>query len=153
MIVGFDVDGVIARAPLNLDRLLRYFARGWNLMLSTPLGKFLYNNFRYVDKGTRQILCQLQESGHEIIIATYVFEKHRNLVERWLKNNGIPFNKLTLAEKEESASEFKVRAVLEESCDYFVDDNISLARAISQKVPGVRVIHYSDKEDLSILLS
>lgn len=152
MIIGFDVDGVIAKTPLGSGRLLRYWVREWNFLLSTPLGKFLYNNFRRVDEKNREIICRLQNNSHSIIIATYVFEKYRSLAEGWLKKNGVPFDRLVLAKKEESTFEFKVRAALEEKCDYFVEDHPALVRAISQKVPGARVIHYAKKEDLHVLL-
>ncbi len=152
MIVGFDVDGVIAKAPLRLDKLLRGGEGEWNRLLSTSLGRFLYANLRFVDKGTREVLCQLQAYGQLIIIATYAFEKHRGEVEKWLKRKEVPFDKLILAREMESSLEFKVRAILEQKCDYFVEDQPTLARNISLAVPAVRVICYKRKEDLSILL-
>lgn len=150
MVIGFDVDGVIARAPLGLDKSARYGMRGWNFLLSTPLGKFLYNHLRRVDDEMREIICRLENGGHRIVIATYVFEKYRCLAEGWLRHNGIIFDKLVLAKNKESALEFKARAILEEKCDYFIEDHFALAQAISRKVPA-RVIHYVVKDDLDIL--
>lgn len=151
MIIGFDVDGVIARAPLGLDKSLRYCMRGWNFLLSTPFGKFLYNHLRRVDDEMREIICRLENNGHKIVIATYIFERYRGLAEGWLRNNGIIFDKLVLAKNNESAAELKVRAILEEKCDYFVEDHLALVQAISQKVSGARVIHYVVKNDLDVL--
>lgn len=126
--------------------------RAWNVLLSTPLGKILYNHLRCADEGVREILCRLHDSGHKIVIATYVFENHSRLVEKWLKKKGIPLDELILAKKEESASQFKVRAVLQGKCDYFIEDHGILVKAILQKASGVKVIHYIKKEDLEVLL-
>lgn len=153
MIIGFDVDGVIAKAPFGLHKLLRYRKREWNFLLATPLGKILYNYLRRADSGMKEIICQLHDGGHRIVIATYALERYRSLVEAWLEKNKIPFNELILAKRGESASEFKVRAVLQKKCDYFVEDQLALVQAISRKATGVKVIHYVKKKDLGVLLS
>lgn len=152
MIAGFDVDGVISKVPLRLKRLIGFSGKWWNRLLSTSLGRFFYDKFRYIDKETRDVLYQLRDNGHQIIIATYVFEKYRGEVEKWLRKNEVPFDKLLLAEEKESPLEFKVRAILSEGCDYFVEDQSTLAQNISREVSGVHVIYYQKKEDLGVLL-
>jgi len=59
LVIGFDVDGVIAKAPLRIDKFTRYHETGWNRLLSTPIGKFFYGKFRRVNKATRDVLFQL----------------------------------------------------------------------------------------------
>ena len=150
MIIGFDVDGIIAKAPLRVDKLLRYWGRGWNRLLSTSIGKLLYRQLRCVDTSTKKVVCRLRAEGYQIVIATYVLEKHRGEVEGWLTKNQVPFDRLVLAKEMETSLSFKVRVIKEERCEYFVEDQDQLALAL--RVSEGRIIHYRRKEDLGGLL-
>jgi uncharacterized HAD superfamily protein len=138
--IGFDVDGVIAKAPLGLHKFLRYYQRGWNRLLLNPLGIFLYRKLRKADKGIREAMGQLKSEGHQIIIISYIIERNKDQLERWLKENMVPFDKMVVAKEGESPLEFKVRAIIEEKCDVYVEDQPTLARDISLRVPGAKII-------------
>lgn len=153
MNIGFDVDGVIAKGILKLDKLLRHQEKIWNRLLLNPLGKFLYRNFRRPDKEVKKLMYCLKAQGHQIIIATYAFRGNEKVVLEWLKRHEIPCDKVFLSREGETPLEFKVRVILEEGCDYFVEDQFSLARGIALRTPGAQVIHYRKKEDLGVLLS
>jgi uncharacterized HAD superfamily protein len=150
-IIGFDLDGVAAKVPLGLHRLLRGCQKEWNILLKTPIGTLAYEKLRFVDKDTKELICGLHANGHKIIIITYVLKDGQKKVTKWLIKNGVPFDKTVAPEENENPLKFKIRAVLEERCDFFVEDQIALARGISLEAPGAKVIHYRSKEDLNIL--
>jgi len=145
--IGFDIDGVIAKGILRSDLLLRYHLRGWNKLLFNPLGKFLYKRFRLVDKEVRKVIYQLKTQGHKIIIATYAFLATEEMVKGWLEENKIPYDKLFLSQPGETPWEFKIRIILQEQCDYFIEDQPALVKEISKRVKA-KVIYYRDKKDL-----
>lgn len=151
MIIGFDVDGVIAKAPLGLHNFLRKFQKIWNIILGSPLGALAYRHLRFPDKDVRELICRLYSSGHQIVIVTYALRDGQKKAIEWLKKNGVPFNVSVAPMEDESPLEFKSRAVIEKNCNFFVEDQLLLAQGIAEKAPGVRVIYYRNKEDLSVL--
>lgn|GEM_PF-2673278 len=151
MIIGFDVDGVIATAPLGLHNLLRKFQGLWNVILKSPMGALVYRHFRFPDKDVKNLICSLHSKGHTIIIITYALGDGQKKAVEWLKKNGVPFDKATAPKRGEKPLEFKCRAVAEENCDFFIEDQDILAQGISEKLQRVQVIHYRSVEDLSAL--
>lgn len=151
MIVGFDVDGVIAKAPLGLHRLLGNSPRGWNILLKTPLGTLVYRRLRFVNKDIKELICDLHSEGHKIVIVTYALNDGQRKATEWLKKQGVPFDKIIAPKEKEDPLGFKIRAISEEGCDFYVEDQLSLVRGILKKVPGVHVIHYRNREDLNAL--
>ncbi len=151
MNIGFDVDGVVAKSFLRLDKLLGHHEKIWNKLLLTPLGRFLYRNLRRPDKEVKRLMYCLKAQGYQIIIATYAFRGNKKVVLEWLKRHEIPCDTVFLPKEGESPLEFKVRVVLEGGCDYFVEDQFSLARGIALRDPEVQVIYYRKREDLNPL--
>ncbi len=152
MIVGFDVDGVIAKAPLRLDKLLRYYSKWWNKLLLNPVGKFLYKKLRRVDKYAKDAICELHDTGHQIVIITYAFAGNKEVIKEWLTKHEVPFDKIIVAKEKESPLEFKIRAVKEEKCDYYIEDQYELVCALTRALPGVEIIHYWDGGSMIVLL-
>jgi hypothetical protein len=150
-IIGFDVDGVIAIAPLGLHNLLRKFQRLWNVILKSPIGALVYRHFRFPDKDVKDLICSLYSKGYGIIIITYALGDGQKKAIEWLKENGVPLDKAVAPKEGENPLEFKCRAIAEENCDFFVEDQAVLAQGISEKLQRVRVIHYRSREDLSVL--
>ncbi len=151
MIIGFDVDGVIAKAPLGLHNLLRECQKGWNLLLKTPLGTLVYRKLRFADEEVKELMRQLHSRGHPIVIISYALGDGSKKAKEWLVENEVSFNQIAVPKKGESPLEFKARAILEYHCDFYVEDQLTLVEGILKKIPGVRVIHYRNKEDLSVL--
>jgi len=151
VIIGFDVDGVIARAPMGLHNLLRKFQGLWNIILKSPIGALVYRHFRFPDKDVKDLICGLHSKGHGIVIITYALGDGQKKAIEWLKENGVPFDKAVAPKEGESPLEFKARAILEYRCDFYMEDQLTLVEEILKKNPGVRVIHYRNKEDLSVL--
>lgn len=152
-VIGFDVDGVIARTPFRSERLLLKFRESiWNELLNTQFGKFLYQKIRFVDKEVQKVLYQLRAGNHCIVIATYFFEERRREVEKWLSKNQVFFDKLVLPKNGESPSEFKGRIIREEKCQFFVEDKLAIIKELRRlPLPGVTVIRYRGRGDLKIL--
>jgi uncharacterized HAD superfamily protein len=151
MIIGFDKDGVIAKAPLGLHNLLKVFQRTWNLFLKTWLGELAYKKLRFANKDVKDLICQLYIKGHKIIIITYITKDNSKKVADWLVKNDIPFDQIITPTEKENPLEFKIRAVLKTNCDFYIEDQKSLVKGISSKAPEVKIIHYKKEKDLDRL--
>lgn len=133
MIIGVDIDGVISVAPLGLKGLNwipRIFKNFWNRFADSPMGRFVYLYLRTTNKEARDSLLKLKHQGHTIVIISYMFERHRAIVERWLRKQGIPFDELILASKNEKSFDFKKRAVTDQRCERFFDDELELVELL-----------------------
>jgi len=132
MIVGVDIDGVISIAPLGLNFVPRILKRFWNRFMDLGFGRFVYLEMRKPNKEVRESLREMKRQGYTIVIISYMFKRHRRVVERWLRENDIPFDKLMLAQEGEKALGFKRRVVEEENCDIFFDDEQSIVHGIGE---------------------
>lgn len=137
--ICFDVDGVISKAFLGLDALLRKRRDLWNTFLFCPLGRFIYLWLRRPNKRMINIIRDFRYDGHLIIIATYVFEEHRKTVEAWFKRYGVPYDKLFLSKKGEKVAEFKARVIKEEGCDLYIEDDPALIQEMIEFFPLIMI--------------
>lgn len=141
----FDVDGVISKAFLGLDALLRKRRDLWNAFLFCPLGRFIYLWLRRPNKRMINIIWDFRHAGHQTIIASYVFEEHRKTVEAWFERYGVPYDKLVLPKNREKVAEFKARVIKEERCNYYIEDDPVLIQEMIELFPSLStmIIYYT----------
>jgi uncharacterized HAD superfamily protein len=149
LIIGFDVDGVIAKAPLGLHILLKIQQKGWNKLLATDLGKIIYQKLRFADKDIVELTKQLRVRGHSPVIITYAADGEE--IKKWATKEEVPFDRIFTPKPSENQIDFKIRAILEAKCDFFVEDQPNLAKSIAARLLRTRVILYRRKENLNIL--
>jgi len=131
-VFGFDIDGVISRGLIpGSNYLLRKFENQWSHLLNTKIGRLIYKNLRRINPEMLKIIQQIYSIGHQVILISAVEEKHRKIVEEWLKSNGCCYHRLRLKDLDsEEISDYKVRAIKEEGCQFFLDDNPSIIKVL-----------------------
>lgn len=127
MIVGFDLDGVVATNPW------RYISR------RSVVGKciaiisvFFYYILRKPNKPIVDLLREYNKRGHRIVFISGIWGVAQPIILLWLKWHHIPFDKIVLRWKK-SCKEFKVSQILFHKCEMYVEDDPEIASFIKEK--------------------
>jgi len=85
-----------------------------------------------------EVISKLKESGNRIVIITARYgENAYEISEKWLKNNGIKYDKLIVKAKD------KATVAKEENIDLFIDDSILNCESVSDV--GIKSFLFSSK--------
>ena len=144
MIIACDLDGVIFNSPflgffkrINLDYFIYRNLRKVNI-----LKKIFYQLTRTNIKMV-EILRRLAESGrNKIIIISGHSQECREEVVNCLKKYGIPFNKLYLCLEGDKPLHFKLKKIVKERCDFYVEDQEKIVRFLKKHLKRCQVVHY-----------
>jgi len=156
---GIDIDGVLTdegpdHNSIWQQKMNEFFDREITLKEYTydlrkafaindqELNKFIqekieeiYSNVKAVDKA-RKILTELYNEGHYLILITARSEEHRDLTEKWLKENNIPYHELHHEEK-------KAPLAVEKNIALFIDDKKENALEIAaENIPVILISKY-----------
>ena len=95
----------------------------------------IYSSVKAVDKA-RKIMTELYDQGHRLILITARSEEHRDLTEKWLKENEIPYHELHHQHE-------KAPLAAEKNISLFIDDKKENALAIAEEnIPVILVSKY-----------
>lgn len=163
MIIGIDFDGVLTDlsgffyeegekyAAKNNIKIVRnedahstldYF--GWTI--EDDIDFWETNNLKYTKfvsskPGAEEILKRFHDEGHKIIIVTARYEcdldtekgkAKREISEGWLKEHGIVYDKIFYI-----GSKSKVKTILKNKIDIFIDDSVKNLAEISKVIPVI----------------
>lgn len=126
MIIGFDIDGVIAPNPwlesssekvLGIAKVARLIKVSIRYLTRKPVPERV------------EWLKGYRKYGYRIVIISGIWEIVRPMIWLWLKFYHIPFDKLVLRKKDE-VSKFKAKAIEKHKCEMFVEDQKDLMRKI-----------------------
>jgi len=156
---GIDIDGVLTDEGPDHDsiwqqKMNEFFDREITLKEYTydlrkafaindqELNKFIqekveeiYSSVKAVDRA-REILTELYEEGHRLILITARNEKHRDLTEKWLEKNNIPYHELYHEDQ-------KAPLAVEKNISLFIDDKKENALEIAaENIPVILVSKY-----------
>lgn len=156
---GIDIDGVLTdegpdensiwQQKLNefLDRKISLKENTYDLrkafaITDQELTAFLkqkiedvYESVKPVAKA-KQLLSQLSQQGHKLILITARDPKHRSLTENWLKENEIPFDELHHTKE-------KAPIAVQKNIALFIDDKKENALEVAeQNIPVILVSKY-----------
>lgn len=99
----------------------------------------IYSSVKAVDKA-REILTELKQQGHRLILITARPEEHRSLTENWLKKNEFPYHELHHAHN-------KAPLAVEKNISLFIDDRKENALEIAaQEIPVLLVSKYHNSD-------
>mgnify|MGYP006433394173 CR=1 FL=1 len=99
----------------------------------------IYSSVKAVDKA-REILTELYNQGHRLILITARSEEHRDLTEKWLKENNIPYHELHHEDQ-------KAPLAAEKNISLFIDDRKENALEIAEKnIPVILVNKYHNSD-------
>lgn len=99
----------------------------------------IYSNVKAVDKA-REILTELYDEGHRLILITARSEEHRSLTEKWLAENNIPYHELHHEDE-------KAPLAAEKNISLFIDDRKENALEIAAKnIPVILVNKYHNSD-------
>jgi uncharacterized HAD superfamily protein len=131
VIIGVDIDGVLARDPLRLTWFLNGY---WNWLLGRRMGRKIYRKRKTNERMRRYVYHQARK-GHKIVLISAVWECHEKEVLAWLADRGVAYSKLRLKKRGEKTAEFKATVLIEEGCSLYWEDNPFLAREIAERLP------------------
>jgi len=125
MIIGLDIDGVIAPDPW-----LKYKKGSFKkFRVFGEISRIIYVLFYYLIRSpfpeTKKLIRGYKRRGYKIIIISGVWGIGKPMIWLWFKLHRIPFDKLILKWKG-SVWEFKAKAVLLNQCEMFVDDRLDV---------------------------
>lgn len=157
--LGIDIDGVLTdEGPDNnsiwQQKMNEYFDREIKLKEYTydlrkafdindqELNNFIeekiadiYQNVKVVEKA-KETLEDLYKQGHRLILITARDEKHRELTEKWLKKNEIPYHEL-------HHDHNKAPLAVKKNISIFIDDRKENAFEIAaENIPVILVNKY-----------
>jgi len=72
------------RIVIDIDDTIAFAKNWWEYDKAKPI------------PGAKELLLKLMTEGHEVILWTARFEEDREVTEKWLRENGIPYHKLVL---------------------------------------------------------
>jgi uncharacterized HAD superfamily protein len=99
----------------------------------------IYSSVNAVDKA-REILTELYEAGHRLILITARSEEHRDLTEKWLEKNNIPYHELHHEDQ-------KAPLAVEKNISLFIDDKKENALEIAaENIPVILVSKYHNND-------
>lgn len=153
--IGFDMDGVILDNPARIFR--RFIATGkqWHLLPRRELEFYQPKNWLekrlwlYLHKSSWRLapgyqrLRKLQEKFP--VLEAYVISARFDCLQpdsqRWLQRfaKDQTFQELYLNSKDEQPHLFKARLIKQLKLNYYVEDNLDLARYLSQHCPQTEI--------------
>lgn len=123
--LAVDIDGVLARDwGISRFRIPQIIA---NFLLFLPPTKYLYLR-RKINLNVKEWIIKRKERGYVILIVSGTWEWHRNLIEKFLERNQIPFNYVVLSHPLFSPA----RAKMETKWDILLEDNIEIINALKK---------------------
>lgn len=157
MRIGIDLDDTLA----NFSEVFIEYAIVYNKKIKKDISETLYDSTSFIlnwsieERETffklyiediagslktfdnaKEIIQKLKVDGHEIYIIsarnTKLYKSPYSLTSFWLKNKGIPFDKLIVDTIE------KKQECIDNNIDIYVDDNIEIAEDISKY--GIKTI-------------
>lgn len=150
MIYGSDLDGVIFNSPfmgffkrVNLDYFIYHNLRKVNI-----LKKIFYQLTRANIKMVEILKRLAKEGRNKIIIISRHSQECREEVVNCLKKNGVPFDKLHLCLKEDNPFQFKLKKIVKEGCDFYVEDQEKIVRFLKRHLRRCQVVHYKNHQSL-----
>jgi uncharacterized HAD superfamily protein len=160
---GIDIDGVLTdEGPDNnsiwQQKMNEFFEREITLKKYTynlakafainnqELNEFIqakiedvYSSVKPIDKA-REILTELSEKGHRLILITARHEEHRPLTEKWLNDYNIPYHEL-------HHEHDKAPLAAKKNISLFIDDKKENALEIAAKnIPVFLVSKYHNSD-------
>jgi hypothetical protein len=99
----------------------------------------IYSNVKAVEKA-REILKELYDQGHRLILITARSEEHRPITENWLQENNIPYHELHHEDQ-------KAPLAAEKNISLFIDDKKENAVEIAARnIPVILVSKYHNHD-------
>ncbi len=149
-IIGIDLDGVIFDFPflgffkrINLD----YFI--YRVLRKVVILKKAFYRLIKADARIIEILERLAEGGwNKIVIISGHSEECLEEVEGCLRQGKVPFDKLCLCPKGEKLFQFKLKKIIEERCDFYIEDQKRVVRFLRERLKRCQVIHYKNHQSL-----
>lgn len=138
MNTALDFDGVVSGDLFGLTRNRAIGTFLNNYLLSTWLGKFLYQR-RRPDEKVKIWIENHKKRQEEIAIVSGTNNEHRPLVEKFLAIHQIPIppERVFLKEREEDIVKFKARvlqALSEKGFGFYLDNDSKMAQKIAQEL-------------------
>lgn len=133
MIVGFDLDGIVAPNPWA--RYNRSSRKGIIGKCVAIISIFCCYVLRKPHEPIVNLLKEYDERGHRIIFISGIWGVARPIVLMWLKWHHIPFYKIVLRWKG-SCKEFKTRYIFSTGCEMYVEDDSEIAGFIKERYAG-----------------
>lgn len=152
MKIGIDIDGVLTDihkfyldygSKYSYEKNLNGIVNVNELEIEDILGcdkshhhRFWHKNLKYYQKKkytrelTAEITKKLKQQGHEIHIITARHEDERKWTTKWLKENGINYNKLIMTED-------KLEYILANNINLMIEDNVNNIQKISKVIPVI----------------
>lgn len=153
MVVGFDLDEVIAPLPFGLKQL-SLSKRGENFLFNLQKNfalQRLYNFlFRRANVEIKYLMEMLKRRHHRIVIISASFEGYKPLINLWLRKNNILVDEVYFRRGRESVVEFKKKILYEKNCFFYLEDNPRIVEEINNHFNYKRVYLY--KEETALFL-
>jgi len=147
VIIGIDLDGVIAQIDLPILRLA-------DLALDKNEQEHVYGYYfayRPIDFNSNIIA---NYPGDKIIIVTSRPEKFRELTEEWLEARGIRYDKLIFVDHTlpgdstelddwfRKMGELKAKVFEEEGIEIYLEDTPDAVKVLRELCPNVKIVQY-----------
>ncbi len=133
MIVGIDIDGVIARNPWKNWRRLFSKKSIQNRTIRLLLA-LLYYVFRRPRPEAKQWIKEQQTAGNKVLLISGIYGIAGYFVLGWLKIWQFPFDGLHLRRDwHVSQPEYKAKMVHKTGCELFIDDRTDVIAAITKR--------------------
>ncbi|MCD5396105.1 MAG: hypothetical protein LR000_00245 [Candidatus Pacebacteria bacterium] len=129
MIVGVDIDGVVARDPWSFYRRELFAQYGVLGKVARIICIFIDYILRPPFSETKVLLEKYKKRGGKIIFISGIPKLGKPIIWLWLKVHRIHFDKLVLRGREDVVR-FKARAIIENQCTQFIEDQLKLALLI-----------------------
>jgi len=149
VIIGFDLDGVIAELDIPTLRLIDLALKN-NDEERKHVERY-YFSYRPVEVNSN-LFCNYHTD--KLIILTSRPKEFRDLTEEWLRNNGIRYDKLIMADnilptgKTDLSSWFedmaksKAKILKEEGVEIYFEDTPDMVKALREMCPDIKIIQY-----------
>jgi uncharacterized HAD superfamily protein len=139
MILGFDIDGVIAT-----ENYLKPYGKPqgtWNMYYARvekiPGAKFLNQLYQH----------------HRVVLITGRLEGARKATVTWLEKKDVPYHRLYLRKNMgKSIEEHKIEAVIREKCDRYFDNRMSIIRKMKVQIPNTLPHHFKSWDEVHRIL-
>ena len=150
MIVGFDLDGVLFKFPFyGFFRAIKVDYFLYRCLRKIENFKKAFYSLVKIDPDIAEIIGQLAKYGHKILIISSRSYECAKEVDDCLKRNGVLFDRLLLCLKKERPSQFKLKQIKDEGCDFYVEDQWRIVRFLRESLDYCQVVHYKNQQSLT----
>lgn len=130
----FEREITLKEYTYDLGRAFALSQEELNLFIQENIEE-IYSNVNAVEKA-REILTELKQAGHRLILITARSEEHRGITENWLQENSIPYHELHHEDQ-------KAPLAVEKNIALFIDDRKENAIEIAARdIPVILVSKY-----------